>query len=305
MAYLSFFSRLYSRLYYPYNPICNFLLAQIRKFIRFIANKILPFSLSKPNYGTVNKMSNVIVSLTSFPARIKNVWMVVESIKNQNYLPEKIVLWLSKEQFPSDDSIPQSLKDRIDDRFEIKMVDGDLRSHKKYYYAFQQYPDKIVITVDDDVFYHPDMVKYLYEDHKIYPASVITNIASRPIYDEGKIIPYKRWRKIYDAYDSNNLVQIGIGGVLYPPRLISPMVFDKELISELAPFADDLWLNAVLRLSGIPVIKSSFKYLPLGIKSDAPTLSSYNRHSSGNDIQIDRIRNYFMKTYGIDPYNVN
>ena len=29
----------------------------------------------------------------------------------------------------------------------------DLKAHKKYYYAFKEYPDDIVITVDDDVIY--------------------------------------------------------------------------------------------------------------------------------------------------------
>ena len=70
--------------------------------------------------GTIE--NGVIISFTSFPARINDVWKVVESLKNQSILPAKIILWLSKEQFPDGSGIPASLKDREGDIFEIRIV---------------------------------------------------------------------------------------------------------------------------------------------------------------------------------------
>ena len=36
---------------------------------------------------------------------------------------------------------------------EIIFVSDELACHNKYYYAFQQYSDDVIITVDDDVIY--------------------------------------------------------------------------------------------------------------------------------------------------------
>lgn len=300
MNLLNIYTRLYSFFYI--NDSINLMFAKLKKLTRKKANQQLPTFLNHFNYSSVKVLDDLIVSLTSFPARIDNVWMVIESIKNQSYLPQKIILWLSKDQFPTEDTIPESLKCRIDNRFEIRMVDGDLKSHKKYFYVFQEFHDKIIITVDDDVFYHPDVIKHLYEDHKKFPLDVITNIASRPLYNNNTIVPYKQWKKVKEKYCTNNLVQIGIGGVLYPPDLNNPILLNEKLILELAPFADDLWLNAIMRLNGISVRKSSFRYLPLGILSKTPTLSSYNRHNFGNDIQLEKLRDYFLKTVNRDLF---
>lgn len=43
----------------------------------------------------------IIVSLTTFPARISTVWITIETIFRQEVMPDRIVLWLAKEQFPN------------------------------------------------------------------------------------------------------------------------------------------------------------------------------------------------------------
>ena len=48
----------------------------------------------------------------------------------------------------------------------IEFKDEDLRSHKKYYYTIKEYPDDIMITVDDDIFYRSDMIAKLMAYHK-------------------------------------------------------------------------------------------------------------------------------------------
>ena len=57
------------------------------------------------NYEEVEKGSvedGVIISLTSFPARLDTLWQCVESLKRQTVRPEKIILYLSKEQVKED-----------------------------------------------------------------------------------------------------------------------------------------------------------------------------------------------------------
>ena len=101
----------------------------------------------------------VIVSLTSYPARIDRVHEVIESVINQTVCADRIILYLADEQFV-DRQLPKPLVDLCTqyDCFEIHFCDDDLKPHKKYYYAMQDFPDAALITVDDDVIYPNTMV---------------------------------------------------------------------------------------------------------------------------------------------------
>lgn len=304
MNLLSFFTKTYSRLhYYPGVPF--WVLTPFRKLVRFGANKLLPRYLAKPRKTTGEKESDLIVSFTSFPARINDVWLVVESLRNQSVLPEKIILWLSSKQFPNSADIPDILWKEVDDFFEIRMVDDDIRSHKKFYYVMQEFPNKTFVTCDDDIYYHPDTLRYLVEGSRKNPGSVIANAARYIQYDEnGILLPYNDWKVAQKPFESENLIQIGVGGVLYPPNVLNELTLRKDLFLSLTPMADDIWLNCMARLNGTPVVKSAMRFLPLPIASDAPKLSSTNKGKDNyNDKQLIQLRAYF-KEHGInDVYN--
>jgi hypothetical protein len=55
-----------------------------------------------------NPESNLIISLTSFPARIDHAWITIESLFQQNFRPWKVVLVLSDEEFPTRE-LPKSI----------------------------------------------------------------------------------------------------------------------------------------------------------------------------------------------------
>ena len=154
MNVLNLLTKSYGKLH-SYRGIPYWVLTPFRRIIRRVTNVFLPNYLAKIHRQHLNNRCDVIVSLTSFPARINTVWMVVESLKNQTLRPMKIILWLSKEQFPTKQDIPNSLWECEDSLFEVRIVDGDIRSHKKYYYVLQEYPDKSFVTCDDDIYYHP------------------------------------------------------------------------------------------------------------------------------------------------------
>ena len=106
--------------------------------------------------------SSLIVSFTSYPARIHVVPQVLESLYAQSMKADRILLWLAEEQFPNKEAdLPKSL---IDDaaagKFELRWCD-DLGSHKKYFYTMQEFPDDIVVTVDDYQHYHSDTINIL------------------------------------------------------------------------------------------------------------------------------------------------
>ena len=165
-----------------------------------------------------NSDKQLIVSLTSFPARINTVWITIETIFQQEQKPDRIILWLANEQFPDGEKkLPENLKKQISRGLEIRFV-TDLKSHKKYYFAMQENPEAIIITIDDDVFYPKDTIKNLIELHTQHPYDIIAHCAQE-IPDDWQVVP-SQWRTPHFSHVNDifgKLRILGIGGVLYPP----------------------------------------------------------------------------------------
>lgn len=304
MNKLDFYTSLYGFLYNR-KKINKRLLSLIRYVVRYFANRSLPsLFLKNKEYGQPTIMPDVVLSLTSFPARIEEVWKVVETLKRQSVLPEIIILWLSRDQFRSAETLPQSLRRMEDDIFQIRLVDGDIKSHKKYYYAMNEYPEKTIVTCDDDQFYDPNLIKRLLDNSRKYPGCIIANKTLKIQFDkEGNIIPYKLWKDKGNPNDSENLLQVGVGGVLYPPHSLNKLVLDKDLFLNLAPLADDIWLNSMARLNDTPIVQASPLLLTLPIVLDSPTLFDVNLGNNMNDEQINNIRTYLRNNNLKDVYS--
>lgn len=281
------------------------LAAPLRTIVRKLANRTLPSFLIR-NAENPRVYNKLLVSLTSYPARINDVWKVIECIKKQTVLPEKIILWLSNDQFKDRTSIPANILRQEDGLFEVRLVEGDIRSHKKYYYAFQLFPDWTTITCDDDVFYDSNMIKRLVDTSRLYPGCVVANHSVEILFGKnGDALSYHNWGTTEKPGLSKNRCQIGIGGVLYPPHLLDEMVLDKEVFMNAAPYADDLWLNAMARLNRVPVVQTSKWFLPLPVVGNSTSLSDINNGENKNDVQLTSIREFIKNTRGLDIYTSN
>lgn len=276
------------------------------------ANVILPlyFRINKVkglNQGGIPSCNDrVIVSLTTFPKRIGRVWLVVESMVRQTIKPAEIHLWLSKEQIAGEAELPHSLKKEIKNGLRVHFVDGDIRSHKKYYYIVQSNPDNIIVTVDDDLLYKSDAIVTLLRYHKQYPGCVIANYARKIETSEGQLQPYDTWKQ-YDTEGIEGRMFFGSGGgTLFPPHSLHQDVTKLEVILACCPTADDIWLNAMARLNGTRVIKTdkSKVILPVLNKGDVALSDNENAGGDGNDRQIKLVRDYIIKNNGIDPFNM-
>jgi hypothetical protein len=269
----------------------------IYRCIKLFLNYYYPIHCKLNKSYKIGKIqNNVIVSLTSFPARIDRVWITVESLLRQTHRPEKIILWLAQSQFGTMDRLPKSLLIQREKGLEIKFCD-DIRSHKKYYYTMKAYPEAIVITVDDDTFYPENLVENLIATHKRYPNTVCCNLAHTITIENGKINPYKKWKSGADGDDepSDYIVPIGCEGILYPPKCLNENVFNKEQIKDLCPFADDLWLKAMSTLNNVKAVKSnptSISYANF-LNSNKNSLNTINVDQNMNDKQIESILNYY------------
>lgn len=204
----------------------------------------------------------VIVSLTSFPAAIPYAAQAVQSILNGSVLPDKVVLYLTFSQF-NESAIPQELLKLAEEnpRFEIRDYPRDIRSYRKLIPALKDFPNAIIVTIDDDVAYHKHMLRDLLRLHEEIPNAVLAHRAKRIKPDK----PYRKWSKyrwyhflfqrIHSGYKN---IQTGVGGVLYPPHSLKSEMLDVELFTQIAPTTDDIWFWAAAVANGTPIIPVPF-----------------------------------------------
>lgn len=283
--------------------------SMLRYIIRNIANVVLPlyfkFTQNDTRYRLLlhnDKENRLIVSLTSFPARIEKLWLVIETLLRQSKKPDMIILWLSKEQFRNLECLPSQLLKQQSRGLIIRLVDGNIRSHKKYYYTLKEYPNDVLITADDDIFYQKHWLKSLSDNYQLYPDAVICSYGFRIEHDKNHILKkYGEW-KYANKYDENVFFGTG-GGVLFPSGCFYKDVINIDLALQLCPLADDIWLNTMVRLNGDRIIKISSVnvFLPV-LNNNRTTLSSVNLFKGYNDTQLNNIISYYENVVHFNPY---
>lgn len=233
----------------------------VNRLLGKVANVIYPiWCKSKPispgDRVNDGRECEIIVSLTSYPARIEKVALCVQSILRQSMSANRVILWLAEEQFP-DHNLPFELSQLVSDKFEIRYCD-DLRSYKKIFYTAQEFCDAIIITADDDTLYPENWLAGLYETSLEYQNMIVCYRAHEIVLDGcGCPVEYVLWNDLSPDMKgpSNNLVAIGVGGILYPRGFFEDVDFNYEIIKKLCPSTDDLWLKAIEMLKDIPVVK--------------------------------------------------
>lgn len=243
-----------------------------------------------------NVAQDVVVSLTSYPARLPQLHLVIRSLLHQKLAPREIVLYLGNDT--RDEDIPSSLRELEKYNFTIKTGYEDLKPHKKYFFAMQEYPDDAVITVDDDVIYDKDFVQDLYNCYKKFPGCVASRRVHRMIQDTlGNIKSYNDWQwectQILEP--SHQLFSTGCGGALYPPKVLPPETFDAEAIKAHCLNTDDVWLKFMELKADVKVVFTNSKVIhPLTVRNtQASALMHTNTAGENrNDINIRAMEDF-------------
>lgn len=265
------------------------------KFIRFIIkhylNIFIPIYYTLTKKQLSSKQGDFIVSLTTFPARIDKIWIVIDSILRQTLRPKKIILTLSELQFKGK-KIPSKLNKLEKNGFlEIIWTSDDIRSHKKYLYSMLKYPNDIIVTIDDDFIYEKSMLENLYHHSEEYPACIITHLALKR-----NGANYNEWQNLFleKVNPTYSVMQFGGSGVLYPAHSLHIDAFDKIKISKLSPLADDLWLNAMAIINSTKIVKTNYNFylLPLIFKNNKELYTENVLHDRNNE-QIKNIESYY------------
>lgn len=261
--------------------------------------------VKKYDYATMLEFTKkkIVVSLTTYPARIDGITTVLETIYNQTKPADEVVLWLAPGQFPDGkEGLPVDLRQLIDaGKLTLRWCD-DLKPHKKYYYAFQEYPDDLIITIDDDLLYDQNMIKNLFFSYVEYPKAVSAMRTHLILIDEEyNFLPYRYWIKEITFCinkPSMQLLATGGAGTLYPPHLLNYDLMKADVIMDICPFADDLWLKAVEVMSDVPVVLAQknygLHYLP-GSQEEA--LCHMNVDQDFNDTQLEKVARWFEEKF--------
>lgn len=229
--------------------------------------------VTESGINNAERKDNIILSLTSFPQRIETVTKTIKTLLTQTMKPDMVILWLAPEQFPNmENDLPQELLELKKYGLTIDWY-KDIRSYKKIIPALKKYPDSVIITFDDDIYYAPDTVETLYKSYLEHPDEIqdhrcdwlepvvnrkckSSDTSNHPSYQDVSNISIS-WIKTKELYKDLHRGEAGFrqrltgyGAVLYPPHSLYKDVTDEDLIAKTIPTHDDVWLWAMAVLNG-------------------------------------------------------
>ena len=237
---------------------------------------------------------NIVVSLTSTSDRIGSIFPTLYSLARQSRRPDLIVLWLGR-----GGNYPKRIIAGIKALGITVRYVKDLGPYTKYHYAFEGYKKDVVITVDDDIIYHRNMIKELYETHLKHPGQVVARRVHRMRFDRNRQpVRYMDW--IWECKDSDepsfDLFATGVGGVLYPPSVTVLECWKNTDFLRVCPKNDDIWLRFSELANHIrvcAVLRAGTDMDAANLRIIRPGLSEKNLKDGRNDRYIEICTEYF------------
>lgn len=254
---------------------------------------------SRPSLPTPREGEpEIIVSLTTFPARIRTVGWSLLSLFLQESLPHRIILNLSLAEFGGK-QLPQEILELQKLGLEVFWNEDSTFSYLKIMPTLARFPDSIIVTCDDDQYYSTQWLHKLLNAHANAPEAIVAHRVHRILLDDNaNPLPYNRW---LHAHHSNNFANpsmlnfaTGVGGVLYPPHCFFDDVCRKDLYTALCPKADDIWLWGMELLAGreILFLDAPERTLPTMV-SQKIALVKDNIYHKFNDKQIKKLIEHY------------
>lgn len=226
-----------------------------------LREKYVKFVKTPSNYDTLEKCVNkemvvntfyevfndyIVASFTTWTKRHNIAAKMLEHFKNQTKKPDKIICWLSSDEYKGE-NIPTCLQKFVNDGYlEIMWVKENTKAFKRYE-TFKYYNNCYVVLLDDDVYYDNDYVERVYNAAK--STKSITCYFTRTIEYINcvrKTISFCKYPTIKnDLYD---------GVTCYPPNTFPLEIFnymkEREIVS---PYCDDSWIKAFTIKNNLPI----------------------------------------------------
>lgn len=212
------------------------------------------------------KTERIIVSLTTWAPRIKNIPTVLDSIFNQTLLPDLVVI-----NFSEGEIIPIDIQKYLDEHHVECNFVPDTKVYKKLIPTLKKYPNDCVISIDDDWIYPAGMIEDFMDIHKRYPNNPISG--NKIIFNDlqchcgcASLTKYKYFEQFIEYIDSDLI---------------------KKCLS------DDIVYTFFATKAGYPYIRTQQEYF-INLTAVNPSCSYSDTHSDA----ISSTMNYLENTYG-------
>lgn len=247
---------------------------------------------------TTKRSAPLIVSLTTIPERIDRVYLAIETLLKQSVKPDRLILWVKEKDFNSKtlynkNRYTRKLVNQKKRGLQIEFCE-DLYSYSKIIHTLEKYPNAIIVTADDDLYYKKHWLKELYESYMSNPEYVHCHMARYIIKSsEDSLKTLTQWSKEADKLMNpsiNNFPYTG-AGCLFPPDSLHSEVFNKKIFLEISPQCDDAWFKAMTIMKNVKSkqvnpISSTLRIIP---GTTIKTLVSINLGKGQFDGQVKRI----------------
>lgn len=267
----------------------------------------LYFDKTKPVQGlnqAEKRDKEVIISFTSYPARFPTLHICIKSLLQQSYKPDKIILYLGDDA--PEESLTENILNLVQYGLQIEHRPDNLRQHKKFFYVMQEYPDAIVICVDDDIIHEKDFVLSLMQSYWRYPSAVSSRKTHKlSINENSPTLSLKNAQTDIRTEKMPSMQLYAMAGLtLYPPKCMSDTAFDASLLKSDLGQSGDVWMKIMQILNGTPVVYAPADGLRAGyyaIPNSAQANSLVKQHKiladkdgrTGRDVCIERMEEHF------------
>lgn len=225
---------------------------RVEDLLGLIRDKIIEKSnenrIARPNF-------RVVISFTTLPSRYSILEKTISSIQHQSFEADAIYLCLP--EFSDREQVKYETPDFLPDNIIILKSDKDYGPATKLYATLKQETDldTLIVTVDDDIIYHPLWLERIVNQALIYPDSAIGfaawNVKQNVKENE---TPYKFMYEEISNFSSGNKVNIleGYRGVGYRRKFFDNSIVNYSNYPTESKYQDDIWFGGHLAIKQIP-----------------------------------------------------
>ena len=231
----------------------------------------------------------VILSITSYAARLSNIYPTMASLMQQRTKPDRIILYLPVGLI----KIPKDIKSLSKRGLEIKWTD-DIQSYKKIIPTMQDNPESLIVTADDDIIYPSFWLRKLlnaYEKEPQYIHCYRAHYMKKKTDKEMK--KYNEWFLESAGFQGPhiNLFPTNGSGTIFSSDLLGADCLNRQVFMDICPTADDVWLRAMSLCKNVQVKKiQRYSLVLLNTENDRINpLGHINIFLQKNDVQIARV----------------
>lgn len=206
-------------------------------------------------------MNDVIISLATYNRRLPKIKQTLPMIISQKCPYKKIIINVQDDCNNDEFRQFEEFK-KLSDKIEVVKRPAKWRALNKIIYTYREYPDDIIITCDDDIFYDDYLFSALLDMHTKHPECIIAHEINPVIIEnDGKIrTPICVEPKLLQVEFGKYMT----GCCLFPPHIFdgsSIRIDDYDRFIELTDGVnDEIWLWTLSTLLGVQCIGLNYTY---------------------------------------------